>query len=260
MSLGLHLDCKTRLIEKTTKLLQTMNVTTGNSLDSDSFVQFFELDSVLPNYGSIRALLEESVGEMPALKFMSNSLAENISDSLKYDADAPTIPLTEIEKYKDTHAVARWLVEDFESLPWAYSLTFNFANDFGRLFSQTVKEYQLGDTARLVTPDAEFNEQFPLREAGEPGAGRKVRLLRLFSPKQWDADSAAFQINVNGFVPHWGTSAPIERAVSLFKSFLGLGVALRLYRIDNHADRYFPYLEPNFIIHRGCFNWLATRA
>jgi len=222
----------------------------GNGLESDSFLQLLELDSVLPSSGPIRTLLEEYVGETPAFKFMSHSLAKSISDSLEYDADAPTIPLMEIEKYKDTQAVARWLVEDFESLPWAYSLTFAFANDFGKLFSQTAKEYQLGDTARLVAPDAEFNEEFPLRKDGEPGARLKSRVLGLFSPEQWPADSAAFQIKIDGFVPHWGTCASIERAVSLFKSLLGLGIALRLFKIGDNVDWYSPYFQPGFMIHQ----------
>jgi hypothetical protein len=218
MSLQLHPDCKRRLIEKTTELLQSMNVTTGNALESDSFLRLFELDSVLPSSGSVRALLEEYVGETPAFKFMSHNLAKNISESLQYDADAPTIPLMEIEKYKDTQAVARWLVEGFESLPWAYSLTFDFANDFGKLFSQTVKEYPLGDTASLIAPDAEFNEEFPLSKGGEPGARLKSRLLGLFSPKHGTRIQPLFK----------------SRSMALFHSGGLVHLSIELFRCSNH--------------------------
>jgi hypothetical protein len=251
MSLKLHPECKKRLIEKTAKLLRSMNVTKGSILDLDSTLSLFQLESVLPKSGQIRELLKEYIGETPAFTFMSSRLLNSISDSLKYDAEAPTVPLKEIEQYKDTQAVAHRLVKDFESLPWAYSLTFEFPNDFGKLFSQTVKEYQLGDIARLVAPDVEFNEQFPLSKGGEPGAGLlKTRLLGLFSPKQWHTNSAVFQINVDGFVPDSETCAPIERAVSMFKSFLGLGIALRLYKIGRNADWYSLYFQPSFMIHR----------
>jgi hypothetical protein len=48
MSLGLHADCQKRLIEKIGDLLGEVKVINGNSLDVDSFMGFFELDSVFP--------------------------------------------------------------------------------------------------------------------------------------------------------------------------------------------------------------------
>jgi hypothetical protein len=130
MSLGLHPDCQQRLIEKIADLLGDVKVKNGNVLVVDSYMGFFELDSVLPESGSTRDFLEQYIGETPTFRFMVDTLAKELEENLQYKSDAASTPLTNLEGYKDTRAIARRLVDDFESLPQEYSLTISFTNDF----------------------------------------------------------------------------------------------------------------------------------
>jgi hypothetical protein len=115
MSLGLHADCQKRLIEKIGDLLGEVKVINGNSLDVDSFMGFFELDSVLPDSGSTRDLLDKYIGETPTFGFMFDTLANELTETLKYDTDAGSIALTDIEEYKDSQAIARRLVANLRA-------------------------------------------------------------------------------------------------------------------------------------------------
>ena len=243
MSLGLHPDCQQRLIEKIADLLGDVKVKNGNVLVVDSYMGFFELDSVLPESGSTRDFLEQYIGETPTFRFMVDTLAKELEENLQYKSDAASTPLTNLEGYKDTRAIARRLVDDFESLPQEYSLTISFANDFGQLFAQIFDEYELGVSARILKHTDVFDEKFP-----HP---LPRTLLGLSSPKEWNLAFAYFQVKVTGFISDWQNTAPIEQAVSVVKSFFGLGIAVRLYKINQKGHQNMPFnLDSYLTIHR----------
>jgi Apea-like HEPN len=245
MSLQLHPECKSRLIEKTTDILNRVKIVRGNSLDLDSCMLFFDLDSILPTRGQLRDMLEEYIGDTPMFKFMIDTLRHELDDHLKFDEHASSIPLTKIEGYGDAKALADRLVDELESLPREYSVTISFVNDFGKLFAKAMKEYQISDSVKLFTHD-EFAKQIPLQSDEEMGHLPRsiLALSKIYE------DSTHFQVRVHGLIPRWGISAPIERAVSVFKSFLGLGIALKLFKIDNNRDWFSREREPIFAIHR----------
>jgi hypothetical protein len=111
------------------------------------------------------------------------------------------------------------------------------------LFAQIFDEYQLGVSARILMHNDEFDKQFSAPPART--------ILGLSSPREWNLAFAYFQVKGSGFISHWANTAPIQQAVSLFKSFLGLGIALRLYKIDKTVHQHTPFnLDSYLTIHR----------
>ena len=164
---------------------------------------------------------------MPAFKFITEHLVNEVDASQEYDSDAQPVALTSLKGYGDAGMVAARFVEAIDSEPQEYYLTISFINDFGNFFASSMVEYQLveyqvSDSITLLG-HAEFEKQFPERKDMQGAGPLKRRVLGL--PAR-NLGSAYFQVKIDGFIPHWGTTAPIERAVSLFKSFLGIGIAL----------------------------------
>ena len=99
------------------------------------------------------------------------------------------MPLTEIQGYANPTAVAERLIHEFDSLPWTYSLSIKCDNDFGQLFAQTIRNYQISDNAKLITPDEAYAKTFPLEsgiEARDHTLADGLGLLLMLKPQSWD--------------------------------------------------------------------------
>jgi hypothetical protein len=71
--------------------------------------------------------------------------------------------------------------------------------------------------------------------------------LRVSSPT-WDSSSSYLQIKTRGFVGYYGETTPLREAISTAKAFCGVGLALRLFKV-NYTYRHAP-TKSRFIIHR----------
>lgn len=249
MSLGLHQNCRQQLIEKIAGYLPRVKVKNRIFLERKSALILLLAESTLPETGPLKKKLDGYIGEMPIFDFIYETLSRELYDNQSYDSDSPSLPLTVIQGYEDPTAVAERLVHEFDSLPWTYSLAIKCDNDFGELFAQTIKNYPISDTTRLITPDEAHSAAYPLvsgieaRDRTIAGGG----LLTIFAPPSWDKSSTYLQIDVNGFIGKYGETAPLENAISFLKAFCGIGIALRLLKV-NYRYRPTP-TKAKFFIH-----------
>lgn len=271
MSVGLHEKCQQCLSEKIAEHLPQVKVRNRMFLERRSAVMLLQAESILPQSGAIKHRLELYISERPVFDFIYETLSRELQENQQYDSESPSLFLTEIEAYEDPKAVAHRLVRDFESLPWEYSLAIKLDNDFGELFSKTVKDYSICDSVKLITPKDEFAKTFPLRSEIKARviplvdaldlssmASSVLGLSSMFNPQEWDRLSTYLQIKVTGFIGQYSDTAPLEKAISLLKAFCGLGIALRLLKVG-YSYRTAP-TKANFFVHRYVADaWVIER-
>lgn len=90
MSLGLHADCKSRLVEALSEALAHFQVANGKFIDRlDAWLALNKVESVLPAKGIIRDQLVNFIDERPFTEFVLDSLAYELRDE-PYLLDGPS--------------------------------------------------------------------------------------------------------------------------------------------------------------------------
>jgi hypothetical protein len=267
MVLGLHKNCRERLIEKITELLPQVKVQNRMFIERKSAVVLILAESILPQSGPINGRLKQYISETPIFDFAYETLSQELSENQQYDSESPSLPLNEIEGYNEPNVTANRLIQDFETLPWEYCLSIKLENDFGELFAKTIKDYSICDSIKLIVPGDNFSEEFPLSSgieardrnlSGGPLLTGLAGLLAGLFLLQWDQLSTYLQIKVIGFIGKYGETTPIVEAISLLKAFCGIGIALRLFKI-NYTYRPTP-TKAKFFIHRRIGDeWVIER-
>jgi hypothetical protein len=256
MSLGLNRKCRQRLIEKITELLPKVNVQKRMFIDKKSSEILMLPESILPQQGPIHEQLKQYISETPIYDFVYETLSRELLEYQQYDSKSVTLSLTKIAGYNEPNVIAERLINDFDSLPWEYCLSIKLENDFGELFEKSIKSFSICDSIKLIVPDDNFCKEFPLRsgiEARDQSLSPGTWLTGLtglsgLSPAEWDQSSTYFQVRVTGFIGKYGETTPLMEAISLLKSFLGVGIAIRLFKF-NYTYRSTP-TKANFLIHR----------
>lgn len=262
MTIELHPECKKRILELVTEQLPHVVVNNNMFLDRKSSYRLFLAEDSLPTKGTIKNQLGKYIGEFPLFEFLSESLSRELYENQKYDPDRPSAKLTEIEGYEDPVTLAKRLIESFSTLPWEYTLTIKFENDFGELFCNTIKKFSVSDSIQLSCPDEEFKNSFPLASGNEArdrsllGGGLLGLGLGIFTPQKWDENATYFQVKVDGFIGKYGSTTPLEEAVSVLKSFCGLSIALRIFKV-NYTYRATPSKAKFFIHKKETENWVV---
>ena len=231
MSLHLHEKCKARLVEVIGELLPNILVQNNMFIDRKSAIMLIRAESVLPEFGPIKESLEQYIGETPVFDFLYEFLGKELHENQKFGLETPVSKLVELDTYKDPKSTANRLVDLFDSLPWEYTLSIKFENEFSELFSQNFSKYNLTDSLRIISPDDEFNKAFPL-QSGIEARDRSVSglgLLSISQKPQWDEKAAYLQIETSVFIGHYGGTTPLDDSISILKQFCGLGIALRLF-------------------------------
>jgi len=236
MSLDLHQNCKSRLVKKLTNLLPEIMVKNNMFILSTSVYQLHSLDEILPQSGKVRVDLEKYIGESPFFEFVIGYLSQQLFDNQKYESDALPKQLIDLEPYSKPEKVAQEMVEEFSSLPWEYTISLKIENEFGKLFSENIKNYQLSDSVSIISPSEEFINQYNLKDKNEKVveySGLLNPLQSLFLPVkvEWDINSTYINFIISGFIDHYGTTATYENVLLLLKAFFGLGLSFRLFRL-----------------------------
>lgn len=258
MALDLHPDCKRRLIEVIAEGLPMIKVNNGMFLERMSLTMgLYKTEQVIPEKGRLRNQLVEYVSDFPALDFIGEILGTELDERHEYLADTPSIELTRLKGYGDPKAIAQSLVDQFDSLPWKYTLSIRLPAKINDFFNSLVKEFPLAEHIRLVTPEAGLDERFPLLSKDEKRHKRiHGRGGLLFAPKdpEWGENSAYLQIDVDGFVGTYGTTRPAIRAIDILRSICGLAIATRLLKVQ-YSFSPFP-VKTHFYVHKhtdgGC--------
>jgi len=236
VTLGLHEKCKERLVEVLSEQLPKVLVSRRMFLDRRSAILLFLAEDVIPRTGAIKRNLEHYIGESPVFDFVYEVISQDLHENQKFDSEVGDLNLNELDGYENPEKVAANLVSELESLPWKYTFTIKFHNEISEVLLPIIDDRNLGSNIRISKIDETFEEKYPLvsgiesRDQSIAGGG----LLSLFSGKvnKWEKNSVCIQFEQDGFVGHYGDTATSEIVKDDFKAFCGLGIALRLLKVD----------------------------
>ena len=258
MPLNLHRDCRQQLVEALAEGLPIVTTKNGMFVDRRSvFEGLFAAEKVIPTRGELKSRLVAYVDDFPVIDFISGVLAVALRERDKYLTDAPSLKLIELEGYTNVDDLANLLIELFESLPWYYTLSLRLPDDASQVLSKFVTELPLSGKMRLVRPRENFSNQFPLASPDEKSQKRihgGGGLLIAPPDATWDENATYLQIRVEGFVDMYGSTMPASDAKALLKAFCGLGVAVRLFRIERTygvAGLGFAAHKEEFYVHKA---------
>ncbi len=258
MSIGLHLECQNRLKQLLAENLVRIRVDKNVFLDYQSTLGLASLNKVLPGKGSLHDKLQNYIGENPLFDFVYETLSRDLYENGTYDPEKTATPLQEFPNYTDLKSVASCLVDDFESLPWSYLISFELPKSIGEPFSGVLSSYSLTSTLKVVVPNEEYDSLYPLQ------SGIKERdqwlfmgyglLSYLSKAETWNKETVYIQMDKEGFIGRNNIKTmPIEEALGMLKSFIGLSLATRLMKVGEERTA-LPYGAPpkyRFIIHRN---------
>lgn len=252
MTLGLHPKCIERLTEVVKEQLPKVLVSKRMFLDRKSVLYLYLAEDVIPGVGNIKRNLEQFIGDSPVFDFIYETLAQELHENQEYDSEVGDLSLNEIAGYEDIDATAVRLIGDLESLPWQYTFTIRLHKEVSELLLPLINNIDLGEKIKIAQIDDSFDEIFPLtsgikaRDQSVAGGG----LLSLFSGKEnkWEKDTVCVQFKQEGFVGYYGDTATSELVRDDLKSLCGLGIALRLFKVDSKY-RSTP-AKAKFYIHR----------
>lgn len=240
MSLDLNQKCIDRLVEKLIEVLPEIMVENNMFIMRNSTYKLFSAEIILPQKGKLNTDLENYIGEFPFSEFVTEYISNQLSVSQKYDFDAIPVKLIELESYSNPEKIAQQIVEEFNSLPWEYTVSFKIDNEFGKIFNEKIKNYKLSESVDINSPDDEFINQYPLKDKNEKvvetlesSIGFLGGLLPVKPVKvEWDKNSTYLNIIISGFIDKFRTTATYDNVLLLLKAFIGLGISLRLFKVS----------------------------
>lgn len=249
MSLELHPKCISKLEDGIAGILDKIIVNYKFFLNWKSCYAIFDVEEVLPKTGIIREKLERYISETPLYDFLFGLISLELHKSQQYDYNAKRNKLADLKEYSNTSFTSKRFVSELESLPWEYCVTFELGKSVESIFKNENVDCQLSETMRIVKPDENFLKEFPFQSSKEKEEPSLFMMqLSLFRPQKWNREAAYLQFFTEGFIGDYITTTPLEKIVSLLKSFFGISIALRLFKVKQSYKSAPPRL--NLIIHR----------
>ena len=242
---------KARLVELLIAALPKVTVNNARFINRLSRLALFEADNALPDHGPFKEQLVSQVDDFPIVTFVSDYLQSEIFDSQEYDSEKASQKLTEIAAFANPKAVATHLVDEFETLPWKYVLSIKMPSEIGETMSQVIDNtYGLSSNLKLVKITDEFSKIYPLNHKNEKRQefihGGSL-LFPATDDKEW-TEGIYLQIECEGYIGLFGGTTPALQGECVLKSFLGLGLALKLF---DFKSSYFPVPPKHqFYVHK----------
>lgn len=230
MPLNLHAECKARLIALLEQVLPEIKVSHGQFLDRASAVGLEGADKILPNPGEARSRLIEYIGEQPFYDFVYESIARELLDKCQYNSDEGLIEICSIDLFFNSREVASRLVNQFDSLPWTYTISVGIPES---AIKQGIN-FSISDSIKITKGGEALLESFPLETGNEKVDSRihRIGLLSIVGGKTWP-DGSVLQVTVPGFVGNYGGTTTSLGAEQLIKSLFGICIALRMFKRSN---------------------------
>jgi hypothetical protein len=129
--------------------------------------------------------------------------------------------LLDLELSPGGQPLAEHLIQQFESLPWTYTVTFILPENLKSILPPSLPSYNFGPNVRLVSLTDEMITTY------SEGDGLKAQdrggLFGLLEPQpKVEVGSVALQMEVTGFVGGYSPTPPLQTAETQLKAFLGL--------------------------------------
>lgn len=235
MAVNLHPNAIAAAKEALAKYLPAISVKNGCSIEPVSVLfAAYQAQEALPTDGKIRDQLISWVDDQPLVEFVLETLRRELDTNQDYTAGAALVPLTAVEGYSNVEETASRLIDSFLGLPFSYTLTCPLSVG---LIPPLVFEggaLSAGAGAKIFLDDLIFKQSFPLFHENEHVNNRAqggLGLLRI-GTLEWEADVPYFQIAAEGFLGIYGGGNVAASAQDLLESFLGLGLATRMFSYE----------------------------
>lgn len=246
MAIALNKKCKDRLLELLPDAIKMIKVRNGHYLtDVSSILPFILPEQALPQTGKFRKLLESSIGHFPLVTYCADRISIDLEERFEYQTGDDEIDLTTFEGYEDPKLVADWLLEGFENLPNAYSVTFELPADVSKPLLLLDRGLKISDEVTICPANERFQNVYP-RNSENTGKQKRVNqsanalsLLSMFNSEEqtWNEDSCYLSVEVEGYINRYGSTQPAVQATNIVKSFFGLCLALGLLKTEFKLHR-----------------------
>lgn len=228
MPLTLHPACIARLEQLLVEAMGHLRVTHGMFLDWASTPALSPLDPALPKTDRQPIPLAAMLDERPLSDFAADRIGRRLSEVGAYIEQALPVPepLASVPHFADPAPVARDVVAEFASLPWDYVFSLRLPRPIGSTLEPLFDEsgrWEIGGGLSLVRVGDGLQEAFPLPQ-------QSALVAALSGGSAWDAGSVYLQVPLAGYADRFGTTGTAMRAVEALQTFLGLGMALQLFR------------------------------
>lgn len=227
MPLNLHPACIARLEEILAEAMGRLEVTHGMFLDWASTAALSPLDPALPNQDRQPISLTAMIDERPLSDFAADRIGRRLTEVGTYVEQGIPVPepLVGLAPFADPPPIAREVVAEFASLPWEYKFSLRLPRPIGSALENLFDEsgrMDVGAGISLVRSSEALEGEYPLPHQGG-------LLAALAGGTAWERDGVYLQVPLAGYADRFGTTGTAMRAVETLQTFLGLGMALRLF-------------------------------
>lgn len=223
MTISIHPDCRTRLIEVVANALRDTEISGRQLPDGDLYTRLADADRVLPQHGEISEDLASYIGEHAVRDFVVHELARDLSNRFEYEADHRQ-PLAVIEGYEDPVDTAAALISRLETLPWTYELMLPLPEFLGTalVHGTEVGGFPVSEEYRVITFDEEGVARLPENE--KPSGFELLLASKSYIPP----NRPVLICETQGYVDRFTTTRTVQQFKFRVRSILGVLLALRL--------------------------------
>lgn len=228
MSIKLRPKVLEELEQEVSRFLELTNVNHGSILDVlPSFGVLWEAEALLPREGPTRQQLNRYLGEHSLSAFIPAELQQRML-ALKYEPEKASEPLLKVLETDDPRPLARELLQGLANLPRSYWATLPLPANLAEFVKCLDPVYSFGPGVRLVHDPDKLQRFTPTNAL--PAAAIFGMAPLFGSPFSPSGPQAALQVQVDGFIPRFGSGETADEAHGMFKSFFGLGLAVGLLK------------------------------
>lgn len=245
--LTLHQDCLTRLREKVAEAIPQIEVDYGNFVSPFASAPLRGLDDALPREAKLE--LTSRIDDFPAETFVMSWIDRRLKEAVATDASAKTVFLSQVEAFKDVEHISKQIIDEFQTLPWAYTATIELPVSFANWIMEAGDSLELSGSVRILVGKALLDGQYPLHCPDEAVRARTYGITGLLGTIEpvWNDESTYFQCEIEGFIDDYARTNAVAQCRQILRSFCGLGIALgTLQRSFLGTTKY----SPRFIFHR----------
>ncbi|MCJ2079225.1 HEPN domain-containing protein [Methylobacterium sp. E-016] len=216
------------MVEVLRDALGHLRVTHGMFLDWHSLATLASLDDALPRQDKQPVSLTAMIDDRPASDFAADRIGRILMEGgADWKDDASPEPLTNLPRFADAARFAREVVGELNSLPWRYTFSLRLPHKIGsvlRAMIDATGRRDIGGGLALADERA-LDGYLPLPEGLN-------RLALLGGGHGWGSDTVYLQVPLEGYADKYGMSGTARLAVETMQTFIGLGIALRIFRYD----------------------------
>jgi hypothetical protein len=244
MGVKLKEETRAKLVEALAARLPNLSIEKNIFLTFASKQVLSGLDDLLADSRSrtdkaARSALSEMIDDRPVEDFVVDYIGEMLRKHHDYDGSANPVALRELVSVTDFSALAQEIVAALEGLPQSYRFTVLINPKLHELLAEDVSEFVIAPTCRLVRVTEAFRDRYegfprsaPSGILGAMGSDLGSLFSADFRTRSFADGAVALQLDVPGFVDRYGESHTAAAAISLLKSFFGLGFAFSLFQRD----------------------------